>query len=153
MTKIIDIKAKAPWPACALSNFAAHPFVYSGFKAASMEGFLQALKIEDDEEQYRVRALTGKEAKEAGQAYPNAFGFGGNLNFGGWILSRHDRHYQEILFDAYDALFEQSEDFREALRATGDAVLTHSIGSNDPTKTILTECEFLMQLYRLRAKL
>ena len=54
MTDTLDIKAKAPFPAGALSNFAMHAFTFDGVACASMEGFLQSLKIEDVSEQTRV---------------------------------------------------------------------------------------------------
>ena len=47
MTDSFDIKAKAPFPAGALSNFALHSFTIDGVHCASMEGFLQSLKIQD----------------------------------------------------------------------------------------------------------
>src|SRR5258708_7422596 len=59
MTDCFDIKAKAPFPAGALSNFALHAFTFDGVHCASMEGFLQSLKIEDVREQERVCYLAG----------------------------------------------------------------------------------------------
>jgi predicted NAD-dependent protein-ADP-ribosyltransferase YbiA (DUF1768 family) len=47
MSTTLDIRSKAPFPAGALSNFAAHKFTIDGITYASMEGFLQSLKIED----------------------------------------------------------------------------------------------------------
>ena len=44
MTNSIDIKAKAPFPAGALSNFAPHAFTFDGIACASMEGLLQSAR-------------------------------------------------------------------------------------------------------------
>ena len=54
MTNTIDIKAKAPFPAGALSNFAAHRFELDDVICGSMEGFLQGLKVEGRVEQERT---------------------------------------------------------------------------------------------------
>jgi predicted NAD-dependent protein-ADP-ribosyltransferase YbiA (DUF1768 family) len=59
----IDIKAKAPFPAGALSNFAPYSFSLDGIACQSMEGFLQSLKIEDSAEQAGVCSLAGAEAQ------------------------------------------------------------------------------------------
>lgn len=47
-------KAKTPYPASALSNFAPHVFKFDGILCASMEGFLQSLKLADMAERERV---------------------------------------------------------------------------------------------------
>lgn len=65
---------------------------------------------------------------------------------------RDSEDYQKLLDIAYDALF-QNEGFRRALIASGDAVLTHSIGKTDPKVTVLTRSEFCGRLMRLRAAL
>jgi len=69
MTGTLDIKAKAPYPAGALSNFAPHAFRFDGILCASMEGFLQSLKIEDRAEQERVCGLVGPMAQSVGRTY------------------------------------------------------------------------------------
>ena len=47
-------------------------------------------------------------------------------------------------------MFDQNESFRKALLASGDSVLTHSMGSNKESETVLTEREFCSRLMRLR---
>lgn len=44
----------------------------------------------------------------------------------------------------------KNPNFVKALLDSCDAVLTHSIGSHDPLKTILTEEEFVAQLNKIR---
>ena len=63
MTDTLDIKAKAPYPAGMLSNFAPHAFLFDGVRCASMEGFVQSLKIEDEVEQANVCNLVGAAAQ------------------------------------------------------------------------------------------
>jgi hypothetical protein len=53
---------------------------------------------------------------------------------------------------AYDAL-SQNNDFKKALLATGQEILTHSIGKSDSSDTILTEEEFCSRLMKLRNKI
>jgi hypothetical protein len=64
-------------------------------------------------------------------------------------IDRHGKEYQELLDKAYVALA-QNQDFRDALIATGNAVLTHSIGKKNQRETILTEQEFCSRLMRVR---
>lgn len=56
--------SKSASPANMLSNLYPHAFEMDGVKCASMEGFLQALKYEDDETQKDICALSGKETKD-----------------------------------------------------------------------------------------
>ena len=72
-----------------------------------------------------------------------------------WRGTPNDRlsdAYQALLDRAFGALFEQNKKFRDSLAATGDAVLTHSLGTEDPTETILTPAEFCTRLQRLRGR-
>ena len=148
MTDVIDIKAKAAWPAGALSNFAAHAFIFDGVACASMEGFLQSLKVADAAEQERVCGLDGPVAQSIGRTHD--WSATGTLWWRGTLYDRLSDDYQGLLDRAYQALFDQSEKFRDALAATGDARLTHTFGKTDPCETILTADEFTSRLERLR---
>ncbi|MDE6303093.1 MAG: hypothetical protein K2M36_05860, partial [Clostridia bacterium] len=64
---VIDIKFKGEYPACALSNFYPHTFVFDGVTCASMEGFLQSLKYNSRSKQKEICMLTGFKAKRAGK--------------------------------------------------------------------------------------
>lgn len=66
-TGIIDIKAKAGFPAAALSNFAAYSFSLDGVALRSMEGFLQSLKFPDPVEQSEICSLVGAVAQARGR--------------------------------------------------------------------------------------
>jgi predicted NAD-dependent protein-ADP-ribosyltransferase YbiA (DUF1768 family) len=151
MTNSIDIKAKAPFPAGALSNFAQHPFTFDSIACASMEGLLQSFKVEDAAEQAEICALSGGEAQGRGRRHD--WSQSGTLFWRGEPFDRLSDEYQELLDRAYDALFAQSSKFRSALAATGEARLTHALGSDDPTETILTAQEFCSRLELLRARL
>jgi Bacteriophage protein GP30.3 len=73
-----------------------------------------------------------------------------------WRGKSYDRlsdDYQGLLDRAFDALFEQAPKFRNALSATGRALLVHRLGKSDPCETILTASEFCSRLDRLRTRL
>jgi predicted NAD-dependent protein-ADP-ribosyltransferase YbiA (DUF1768 family) len=147
---LIDIKAKAPFPAGALSNFTPHAFTLDGVACASMEGLLQSLKVADIAEQARVCALVGAEAQTRGRREDWS---SGTLWWRGTPVDRLSGAYQQLLDRAYDALFTQAPKFRNALAATGEAPLTHRMGKSDPCETILTEEEFCCRLERLRTRI
>lgn len=151
MTNSIDIKAKAPFPAGALSNLAAHEFTFDGVACAAMESLLQSLKIADPDEQEVFCHLDGPEARGRGRGYD--WKSTGTLWWRGEGIDRLSDAYQALLDRAYEALFAQSAKFRAALAATGTAPLAHSIGKDDPTETILTTEEFILRLEALRARL
>lgn len=72
-----------------------------------------------------------------------------------WKGKKYDRlsfAYTDLIRSAYDALA-TNDGFYRALLATGNATLTHSIGRSNPKETILTEQEFVSNLYRIREKL
>src|SRR5579883_2377146 len=147
----MDVSSSAPYPAGRLSNFADNPFVLDGISCGGMEGFLQSLKFADPEAQRRVSALTGAAAKDAGAG--QNWQASQTLYWRGVALAREGEAYQRLLDRAYDAMAAQNERFREALRATGDAVLTHAVGRTDPRETVLTAAEMCERLHRLRAVL
>ena len=59
--------------------------------------------------------------------------------------------YQELLDRAYTELY-KNEKFKAALKASGTATLTHSIGKTKETETVLTVREFCLRLTKLRDK-
>jgi predicted NAD-dependent protein-ADP-ribosyltransferase YbiA (DUF1768 family) len=145
----MDIGSKNGYPSANLSNFHPHPFVIDGVQCASMEGFLQSLKFESKEMQEYVCTLVGYAAKKKGR--PKNWQQSQTLWWRGKAIKRNSKEYQDLLDRAYDALNENSK-FRAALEATGDAVLTHSIGKNKTSETVLTTREFCSRLTKLRAK-
>jgi predicted NAD-dependent protein-ADP-ribosyltransferase YbiA (DUF1768 family) len=146
----MDIKSGCNYPASALSNFSPHPFEIDGIKCNSMEGFLQSLKFKDENMQKYVCTLTGSTAKFKGK--PKKWWFTQTLWWKGKEIDRHSDEYQQLLDRAYSEL-SKNEGFKKALLATGDANLTHSIGKNNASHTILTEREFCGRLMKLRKEL
>lgn len=150
----IDIHSGSEGVAGILSNFTSCDFIFDGVQCRSIEGLLQSFKIRDFEEQQRICLLVGIEAKRWGDDHNSQ-----RLNWMStqllwWkdvIYRRNSWRYQDLLNRVYVTYYQESEIFKNALASTGNAVLTHSIGSNEPYKTILTEDEFCSRLMRLRS--
>lgn len=147
----MDIGSKSGWPSSALSNFSPHAFVFDGVECSSMEGLLQSFKFDKVHIQVEVCKLVGKAAKFRGKKRNKAWKSRQTLWWKGKAIDRHGKEYQDLLTRAYDALA-TNESFLKALLATDKAVLTHKIGHNKESETVLTEREFVSQLTRLRTK-
>ena len=146
----MDIKSGSGYPASSLSNFSPHPFEFRGVQVASMEGLLQSLKFKNPEMQKHVCTLVGKAAKFKGK--DKKWFRDQTLYWDGQPMKRDSQDYQDFLDEAYEALG-QNASFKKALLASGDSVLTHSIGKNEETRTVLTTREFCSRLMKLRKKL
>lgn len=146
----MDIGSGSGFPSAALSNFAPHAFIIDGVECASMEGFLQSLKFSNPEMQKEVCKLVGKAAKFKGKK--KKWWKTQMLFWQGQSFKRDSQEYQDLLDRAFDALAQNSS-FQKALLATGNAVLTHSIGKNKITETVLTTQEFISRLNRIRNEL
>jgi len=148
----MDIGSGRGYPSSALSNFAAHRFVFDEVECAGMEGLVQAFKFDKPWVQAYVCGLIGIGAKRAGQRRNKAWKRVQKLWWKGVAYDRHGPEYQDLLDRAFDALA-TNEGFRKALLASGDAVLTHSIGRRDASETVLTQAEFCRRLMNLRRRL
>lgn len=144
---MFEIHSRFPWPSCDLSNFANHPFTIRGFSCAGMEGFLQGLKIQNTELQRKMFLIHGRDAHEMGKRFTWK---NQTLWFQGTPINRHSEAYIGLVREAYYEMAVQNNSFRRALVATKGKALTHPIGCNDPTKTILTEKEFVDILEEMR---
>ena len=143
----MDIGSGNSYPASSLSNFAPHPFVIDEVECNSMEGFLQSLKFKNIDMQKYVCSLVGKSAKFKGKK--KKWWKTQTLYWQGKEYKRDSQEYQILLNRAYNALY-QNKGFRKALEASRSAALSHSIGKNDSSKTILTQTEFVGRLMKLR---
>lgn len=147
-----DIGSWKPYPSCALSNFAAHEFVFDDIVCRSMEGLVQAFKFDETYKQVQACGLVGEVAKNYGRRRNLHWQRVQTLWWKGRSYDRHGPDYQILLDRAFDALA-TNLNFRRALLDTGDALLTHAIGSRDPYETVLTEAELCLRLMRLRAQI
>lgn len=146
MGRAVDIWSTSPYPANVLSNLYPNAFEIDGIRCASMEGFLQSLKIEDPELQKEICTLSGKEAKERSTSDWQATQI---IYWQGKHILRQYPEFQALLRKAYQCLFEQNETFRTALLSTKGNRLYHTRGLSNPRKTILTEQEFCTMLNEL----
>lgn len=146
----MDIRSGCGYPGSALSNFAPHAFVLDEVECASMEGLLQSLKFDKSHIQVEVCKLVGKAAKFRGRDRNNSWQRVQALWWKGVAMKRNSDEYQQFLDRAFQAMFDQSESFKKALMATHNAVITHSIGKNKESDTVLTEREFCSRLMKLR---
>lgn len=146
----MDIGSGKTYPSNALSNFSPHPFIIDGVKCNSMEGFLQSLKFKNIEMQRHVCTLVGKSAKFKGKK--KKWWRTQTLWWNGIELKRDGKLYQMLLDRAFKCLAE-NEGFKKALLSTNNAVLKHSIGNSNPSRTVLTEREFCSRLMKLREEI
>lgn len=146
----MDIGSGSGFPSATLSNFAPHPFVIDGVECNSMEGFLQSLKFSNPEMQKEVCKLVGKAAKFKGKK--KKWWRTQTLHWQGTEIPRDSQEYQDLLDRAFEALA-QNSGFRAALLATGNSVLTHSMGKTKITETVLTRQEFCSRLTKIREEL
>ena len=68
-------------------------------------------------------------------------------------IKRESDEYQELLDEVYNAMFDQNEKARNALLATRNAVLKHSIGRSKESETVLTKNEFCRRLMKIRSRI
>lgn len=146
----MDVGSGEKYPAGALSNFTPRKFEVRGIPCNSMEGFLQGLKFKNPDMQKEVFSLVGIKAKRKGSK--KNWQRTQTLWFQGEPIARSSKEYQDLIDEAYDALF-SNEKAKKTLLASGDANLTHSIGKRDAKKTVLTEREFCSRLMRIRSRL
>ena len=146
-----DICYKFNFPYNVLCNFTPTHFHHEGFSINSMEGFLQSLKIADKKTQAKICTLPGFMAKKVGNYLKKSGQFDRKtLYWNGKKIDRYSEELQDIISDAYQAKYGQDRVFRAVLNSSRGHTLTHTIGKNDPTDTILTEEEFINHLNFLR---
>lgn len=147
----MNITSTGKYPSNKLSNFAGHRFVIDEVECYSMEGFLQSLKFKSVEMQIEVCKLIGRAAKIKGSS--KNWKKKQILYWQGKEYQRKSKDYQELLDKAYQAMFDQSEGFKKALKASIGSNLEHSIGKSKQSETVLTKSEFCSRLTKLRDQL
>jgi hypothetical protein len=145
----IDLGSGSGYPQSALSNFSQYKFEFEGVECNSMEGLLQSFKFDKEHIQIEVCKLVGKGAKFRGKKRNKVWKRTQTLYWKVIPYKRDSEEYQLLITSAFNALF-SNEKFKSALKATNNAGLTHSMGKNKESETILTEREFISQLNRLR---
>lgn len=144
----MNIGAGQSYPSSSLSNFAGHRFQLDDVICNSFEGFIQSVKFASPEMQVHVCSLIGKSAKFKGKK--KKWYLSQTLYWRGVEIKRDSKEYQLLLNRAYNAMYTQSESFRNALKASGKGVLKHSMGKSSQSHTVLTISEFCGRLMHLR---
>lgn len=144
----LDIRIGTEFPVIVLCNTYPKPFVFDGVMCGSVEGFLQAVKLTDHEQQVRVCSLSGLEAKNESTSL---WKISQTIWWNGVEYDRQGPEFQNLLRRAYRACYDQNELFRSALAATGHKRLVHLVGKCDPRETILTRDEMCGLLTELRS--
>lgn len=126
------------WVESVLSNLAHTPFILGEVYIASIEGFHQGIKYDDEVRRRKIFESWGVKAKSAGrEANRLATGYvywGTPLSPIEW----QSREYFDLYFDALFAKFTQDEEAKAALISTGNNRFSHII----PGGSGLTEIEF-----------
>lgn len=123
------------------------------FSIASVEGFLQGLKISDPRMQEVAFQKSGKESKSAAKGLE--VDPAGDIFFLGKRLQRCSMAHKALIeYSIWVKLFCDATS-REALLWTGDAEITHNLGKFDakPGKTTLPKQVFVRILTEIREEL
>ena len=146
-TNTLDIRSNGMYPSGVLSNLCSNGFRFDGMVCGSMEGFLQSLKQQDIGKQRQICQMKGGNARKRSVT---SWQTDQVVWWRGQPIDRQGEEYQQLLRRAYKKMFEQNERFHAALMSTRCVTLTHTIGENDPYKTIITEQELCSILTELR---
>jgi hypothetical protein len=134
-----------------LSNLHERHFFFKGIECHSIEGVLQAFKCPDQKKQEEMCLFSGKEAQRSGQE----FGWSKDrlMHWQGQGHKRGTPEYSQIVTELFDATADAEDSTLLAdLLATGHMELLHSIGKTYQYRTVLTINDFLVHMYRLRAR-
>lgn len=147
-TEVIDIRYDNEWHE--LSWLAEHPFSFAGYNTKSIASALNGLKIKKLKKQIKVFGLSGTEAQRATK---NSFHW---LYFLKLYLDKESinrfNYFNYTIFVGalFDKMAEQNPDFVEKLISTENKQLTCSELFKSRFSDVLSDYEFLYQLYRIR---
>jgi len=150
MKKTIDIRFKGENLEKRLSNLFPYQFTFDGITYASMEAFFGSLRTPSLTEKQKLYSTFGMESWYIGHKF--SWYEKQEVYYQNRAISRHSKEFDDLIATAYDALF-LNEEFKQALKESGDCKLTHTIGKTAKDKTLLTRKEFIEHLNRLRDKL
>lgn len=106
-----------------ISNLANTPFELDGRRYGSVESFWQGLKFESDEDRARIAALDGARARQEGTRR----GYDDAVTYEGARIAVGTSDHWRLMERACRAKFEQSDEARLALLATGERPLVHVV--------------------------
>ena len=133
-----------------LSNLYPYQFDFDGITYASMEAFFGSLRTPDFIEKQKLYSTFGIDSWYKGHKF--SWYEKQEVYYKDKTINRDSREYENLITAAFDALF-TNEEFKQALRESGNCKLTHTVGKTAKDKTLLTRKEFIGHLNRLRTKL
>jgi predicted NAD-dependent protein-ADP-ribosyltransferase YbiA (DUF1768 family) len=137
----INVTSFSPEPIRLIANFAATPFELDGARYACVEAFWQSLRF-PMEERPRIAALDGAAAKrESAKAL-----YSTHVSYGGDAIAVGTFEHWQLMRRACRAKFEQNEDARAALLATGGRPLVHNLPQDSRTIPGVIMAEIWMTL-------
>jgi predicted NAD-dependent protein-ADP-ribosyltransferase YbiA (DUF1768 family) len=137
----INVTSNSPDPIRLIANFAPTPFELDSERYACVEAFWQSLRF-PLEERPRIAALAGPIAKQESEKQP----YGGHVVYGGQTIAVGAFDHWQLMRRACQAKFEQNENARTALLATGDRPLIHVVRRDSRTIPGVIMAEIWMQL-------
>src|SRR6516165_9802254 len=147
----INVTSMSPLPIRLIANFAPTPFELDGVRYACVEAFWQSLRFPIGE-RARIAVLDGAAAKRASAEEP----YGSHVSYGGRAVAVGTWDHWQLMRRACRAKFEQNEDARLALLATGRRPLIHKLRRDSRTIPGVIMAEIWMalrdRLLRLRAE-
>lgn len=147
VTNTLDIRSDGLYPSNVLSNLCSNGFRFEGMVCGSMEGFLQSLKYKDGDKQRQICSMKGGNARKRSVT---SWQTDQIVWWKGYAIDRQGEEFQQLVRHAYQAMFGQSQRFRDALMQTRGMTLIHSMGEMNPYRTILTSQEFCSILTDIR---
>lgn len=150
MKQTIDIHYRGENLEKRLSNLYPYSFTFNEITFASMEAFIGSLRTQTMTEKQKIYSTHGMNSWYMGHKF--SWYEKQEVYYKDKVISRHSQEYEDLITAAFNALF-TNDDFKLALRESGDCTLTHTIGKTAKDKTLLTRKEFIGHLNRLRNKL
>ena len=147
--KHIDISSKDNYPCNVLSNLAAHQFVLDGITCSAFESFLQSLKFKKEKEQTAICKMNGLNAKITGNK-KRLWKIRKRIYWKGQSYKMYSDEFYKLIDRAYEKMYQQNEDYRQALYDLGSIEISYSINADDTKNTVLSEYEILRRIECLR---
>jgi predicted NAD-dependent protein-ADP-ribosyltransferase YbiA (DUF1768 family) len=142
LSKPINITLDAAPEWLPISNLAFTPFVFDGRYFASVEGFWQGLKFDDEKTRQRIALLHGTEAKHAG----DGTGKRSHILWHGKEIAVGTADHWDLMRAACQAKFTINDEARAALLATGERPLVHRPRRDSRTIPGVIMAEIWMQI-------
>jgi predicted NAD-dependent protein-ADP-ribosyltransferase YbiA (DUF1768 family) len=137
----INVTSNSPDPIRLIANFAPTPFELDGECYACIEAFWQSLRF-PLEERPRIAALAGPVAKQVSEKQP----YGSHVVYRGQTIPVGTFDHWQLMRRACNAKFEQNENARTALLATGERPLIHVVRHDSRTIPGVIMAEIWMEL-------